>query len=48
MGKHHFRAAVAFGRGHSRCLGCQRPIVYGERCPDCASELRKRKRRKQR
>jgi predicted amidophosphoribosyltransferase len=30
------------------CLGCQRPIVYGDRCPDCQRELRQRKRRKPR
>jgi hypothetical protein len=35
------------GKGQ-RCLGCHRPIVYGDRCPDCQQKLRVRKRRKPR
>jgi hypothetical protein len=28
------------------CVGCRRPIVYGDRCPTCAKRLRLRQRRK--
>jgi hypothetical protein len=39
-------------RGGKRrhCLGCDRPIVYGDRCPPCASLVRIRaaKRRRHR
>ena len=37
-----------FSHGQRRYAGCRRKIVYGERCPDCARELRQRKRRKPR
>jgi hypothetical protein len=30
------------------CIGCRRPIVYGERCEGCKRELRLRQRRKRR
>ena len=30
------------------CVGCRRPIIYGERCQDCQRQLRLRKRRKPR
>jgi hypothetical protein len=54
MGKHHFRAGIRFGLGPSKgrhgCRGCHRPIVYGDRCPDCVAQARaqaiNRKRRK--
>ena len=29
-------------RGPWKCLGCRSPIIYGDRCPDCARELRRR------
>jgi hypothetical protein len=31
-----------------RCLGCHRPIFYGDRCEACKRELRQRRRRKPR
>jgi uncharacterized protein len=31
-----------------RCIGCQRPIVYGERCQACRDKLRLRRKRKPR
>jgi hypothetical protein len=52
MGKGHFRVAVLFGpsasKGRNRCIACQRPIVWGERCESCKQELAARKRRKPR
>jgi hypothetical protein len=50
MGKHHLTIAQGNGRnrGPAVCLGCQRPIVYGDRCQRCQHELRQRKRRKPR
>jgi hypothetical protein len=52
VGKGHFRAAVLFGpsasKGRNRCIACQRPIVYSDRCQDCHRKLRERKRRKPR
>jgi hypothetical protein len=36
-------------RSPSRCLGqCGKRIFYGDRCPDCARELRQRHKRKRR
>jgi hypothetical protein len=36
-------------RGNNRrCVKCGNPIVYGERCPPCAQELRQRRKRKPR
>jgi hypothetical protein len=32
----------------TRCAGCRRPVVFGDRCEDCKRELRKRQRRKPR
>ena len=52
MGKGHFRVAVLFGpsasKGRNRCIACQRPIVYGDRCETHKQELRQRRRRKPR
>jgi hypothetical protein len=54
MGKHHINVGVLFGPGASKkrhgCLGCHRPIVYGDRCPDCQRLVRTRaaKRRRKR
>jgi predicted amidophosphoribosyltransferase len=45
--KNHINA----GTVHStppRCLGCHRPLVYGDRCPDCQRKLRQRRKRKPR
>ena|GEM_PF-3315194 len=30
------------GRRPARCIGCQRPIMYGDRCPACANQARAR------
>jgi hypothetical protein len=38
----------ARGGERQRCVKCGRPIVYGERCPPCARDLRQRQRRKPR
>jgi hypothetical protein len=56
MGKGSFRARVLFrprkrgSKGRHGCFDCHRPIVYGDRCPDCAQQARaqavNRKRRK--
>jgi hypothetical protein len=53
VGKHHINVTVRFGPGTAkkrRCFACHRPIVYGDRCPDCVSQARaqaiNRKRRK--
>jgi hypothetical protein len=37
-------------RGPPSCIGCGKRIVYGDRCPPCATELRIRaaKRRRKR
>jgi hypothetical protein len=51
MGKGHFRARVLFGPSATRkrgCIGCRRPIVYGDRCEDCKRRVRQRQRRKPR
>jgi hypothetical protein len=52
MGKGYFRAAVLFGpsasKGRNRCIACQRPIVWGDRCENCKRELAARRRRKPR
>jgi hypothetical protein len=44
------RHATATARGgeRARCITCQRPIVWGERCEGCKRELRQRQRRKPR
>jgi hypothetical protein len=31
-----------------RCIGCQRPIVVGDRCQDCRDKLKQRRKRKPR
>jgi hypothetical protein len=38
------------GKRQQHCMGCQRPIVYGDRCPPCAQLVRTRaaKRRRRR
>jgi hypothetical protein len=47
--KNHITIGQANGRHPSpHCLGCKRPIFYGERCEGCKRELRKRQRRKPR
>jgi hypothetical protein len=47
VGKHHFKVGV--GRSPARCLGqCGKRLVYGDRCPDCARELRQRRKLKRR
>ena len=51
MGKSgaYYTAPSGARKSPSRCMGnCGRPLVYGDRCPPCANELRKRKRRKPR
>jgi hypothetical protein len=36
-------------RAPPKCMGrCGRRPIYGDRCPDCATELRKRHKRKRR
>jgi hypothetical protein len=53
MGKGSLKAGILFGpsagRRH-RCIGCKARILYGERCPPCATEVRvkaaKRRRRR--
>jgi phage head maturation protease len=48
-GRWVYTSPVFARRGPARCLGqCGRRLVYGDRCPDCARELRQRKRRKPR
>jgi hypothetical protein len=44
-----YRAPKRGGKGR-HCLGCYRPIVYGDRCPPCAQLVRTRaaKRRRRR
>jgi hypothetical protein len=32
----------------TQCLGCHKPIVYGDRCQRCQQELRQRRKRKPR
>jgi hypothetical protein len=48
-----FKRGVLFGPLNRRsqphrCIACQRPIIYGDRCQDCRNKLRQRKRRKPR
>jgi hypothetical protein len=43
MGKHHINVVVRFGPGTAKkrgCFDCHRPIVYGDRCLDCAQQAR--------
>jgi hypothetical protein len=41
--KHHIIIAQGNGRApRPVCLSCHRPIVYGDRCPDCQRKLRQR------
>jgi hypothetical protein len=48
-GSYYYTAPQGARKSPSRCMGhCGRPIVYGDRCPDCARELRKRTSRKPR
>ena len=47
MGKSHFLVTTGYVQG--RCRKCRTWFVGpGDRCPSCAQELRKRKRRKPR
>ena len=40
------RVQYGYHQGPGRCIGCRRPILYGERCEGCKRQLRARKRRK--
>jgi hypothetical protein len=47
--KNHINVGQGNGRsGPASCLGCHRPIVYGDRCPPCQRKLRQRRKRKPR
>jgi hypothetical protein len=58
MGKAHFNPGWSVRRerrgrgGYYGCRGCQRPIVHGDRCPECLAQAmaqaidRKRKRKR--
>jgi hypothetical protein len=50
MGKsgHYYVAPQGARRGPERCVGCKKPIVYGDRCEACKRELRRRVARKPR
>ena len=53
MGRNNGRQKHGFLFGPGRhvpagCVGCRRPIAWGERCESCKQELRQRKRRKPR
>jgi hypothetical protein len=47
-GKHGVLYGPSAGSRGNRCIGCQHPIAYGERCEGCKRKLRDRKRRKPR
>jgi hypothetical protein len=44
MGKStaYYHAPTGARKSPAFCLGCGKPIKFGERCPPCASELRRR------
>jgi hypothetical protein len=50
MGKGEYYTAKGGRRAPAVCLGCHKPIVYGERCAACATQVRikaaKRRRRR--
>jgi hypothetical protein len=50
MGKSEYYTAKGGRRAPTVCLGCHKPIVYGERCPTCATLVRAKaaKRRRKR
>jgi hypothetical protein len=47
--RNFYTAPVFAKRSPPRCLGqCGKRIMFGDRCPDCARELRQRQKRKRR
>jgi hypothetical protein len=40
MGKSEYYTAKGGRRAPTVCLGCHKPIVFGERCPPCAHEVK--------